>query len=165
MKRILAIVSGTALFTLFATASVLAAPPTPEEQAAALQGPPAADRVVACYFHRTQRCPTCMRVGNSIADVLVKKYGNELKQGVIQWTLMDFQSPKNAGFTRYYRIGRPTLVLMLVRDGKVAAWKKADKVWTLLADEEKFSHYLTDEITPYLEQLQSASARTSEPTR
>ncbi len=165
MKRIIAIASGTVWMVLLASTVASAAPQTPEQLAAAMQGPPAADRVVACYFHRTQRCPTCLRVGNSIADVLVKRFGNELKQGTVQWVLMDFQSPKNARFTRYYQIGGPTLVLMLVRDGKVIAWKKADKVWTLLADQQKFSDYLSSEITPYVEQLRRPTPdKATEPT-
>lgn len=132
---------------------IAAAPAQAEGSAAresAAQAPLLPDRVIACYFHRTQRCATCRRIGDSIDEALRGKFSEELKSGRLQWTLVDFQAKKNARYAEYYRITGPTLVFMLVRDGKVVAWKKADRVWTLLADQERFFDYIHQEAEAYL---------------
>lgn len=134
-------------------AGIAAVPAQAEESAAsesAAQAPLLPDRVIACYFHRTQRCPTCRRIGDYIDEALRGEFAEELGSGRLQWTLVDFQAKKNARYAEYYRITGPTLVLMLVRDGKVVAWKKADRVWTLLAEKERFFDYIHREAEAYL---------------
>lgn len=109
-----------------------------------------AHRVVACYFHRTVRCPTCIKIGSAIDAALRTGLAAELQQGRLEWTMLDFQDPRNQGYTAALRITGPTLVVMEVRNGQVINWKPLPKVWSLAGDRDAFSRYVRDEVRAFL---------------
>jgi hypothetical protein len=108
-------------------------------------------RVVACYFHRTQRCPTCRTIGSYVEEAVNTGFASEIKAGTVSMHFIDFQDEKNKKYTDYYKIEGPTLVLIDVRDGKVKAWKPAPNVWTLVSKKDEFLKYVQDEVRAYLE--------------
>lgn len=108
-------------------------------------------RVIVCYFHRTQRCPTCKRISAYIEEAIRAGFAREIKQRRVAMTLVDFQDRKNARYTKAYKIKGPTLVIIDVRDGKVAAWKPAPKVWSLVKKKDEFFKYVQKEVRAYLE--------------
>jgi len=125
-----------------------------EAQKAAAGGTPAAapaHQVIACYFHRTNRCPTCQRVSTYIEEAIQKGYAAETKEGRVKVKMVDFQNPKNQKLTTAYKISGPTLVIMDVKDGKVTAWKTAAKVWGLAAQKDACLKYVQAEVRGYLE--------------
>lgn len=107
-------------------------------------------RVVACYFHRTVRCPTCMKIGSSIDAALKTGLAAELQQGRLEWTMLDFQDPRNQADTNAFRITGPTLVVMEVQNGKVINWKPLPKVWSLVGDRDAFFRYVQREVRAFL---------------
>jgi len=109
-----------------------------------------AHRVVACYFHRTVRCPTCMKIGASIDAALKTGLAPELQQGRLEWTMLDFQDPRNQADTNAFRITGPTLVVMEVQNGKVINWKPLPKVWSLVGDRDAFFRYVQREVRAFL---------------
>jgi hypothetical protein len=116
-------------------------------------------RVVACYFHRTVRCPTCQRIGAYIEESLETGMADEMSEGRVEWVMIDFQNPKNERYTRGYRITGPTLVITDIRDGKVVAWKAAPKVWSLVGKKDAFFKYVQDEVRAYLDPRESSAER------
>ena len=67
-----------------------------------------AHRVVVCYFHRTVRCPTCKRISAYIEESLKGGMAAEMKQGTVEWVMIDFQDKKNEKYTPLTRSpGRP----------------------------------------------------------
>jgi hypothetical protein len=108
-------------------------------------------RVVACYFHRTNRCPTCRKISSYIEESLKTRFEKEMKDGTVTLQMIDFQDPKNEQYTSYYKIENPTLVIMDVRGDKVSDWKPAPKVWSLVGKKEAFLKYVQDEVRGYLE--------------
>jgi hypothetical protein len=108
-------------------------------------------RVVACYFHRTVRCPTCRRISAYIEEGIQAGFAREIQEGRVSVAMVDFQDPKNERFTNFYKITGPTLVLMDIREGKVASWKPAPKVWSLVGDKEAFFRYVQGEVRAYLD--------------
>jgi hypothetical protein len=117
-------------------------------------------RVVACYFHRTVRCPTCKKISAYAEEAVKTGMAAELKSGKVQWVMIDFQDPENEKFTTAYDVTGPTLVIMDVNNGKVTAWKVAPKVWSLVGDQERFFKYVQDEVRAYLEPKKAAAAQT-----
>ena len=109
-----------------------------------------AHRVVACYFHRTVRCPTCMKIGASIDAALKTGLAPELQQGRLEWTMLDFQDPRNQADTNAFRITGPTLVVMDVQNGQVINWKPLPKVWSLVGDQDAFFRYVQSEVRAFL---------------
>lgn len=108
-------------------------------------------QVIACYFHRTVRCPTCRTISAYIEESVKAGFAAQLQDGSVKLTMIDFQDPKNQKFTQAYRITGPTLVIMDVKDGKVAAWKPAPKVWSLVGQKDQFIRYVQGEVQSYLE--------------
>lgn len=107
-------------------------------------------QVVACYFHRTVRCPTCQKIGAYIEESVNTGFAPQIKDGSMKIVMIDFQNAKNQNFTQAYRITGPTLVLMDVKDGKVVAWKAAPKVWSLVGQKDQFVKYVQGEVQSYL---------------
>ena len=117
-----------------------------------------ARRVVATYFHRTVRCPTCQRVGSALEAAIRANFAAELNDGRLEWRMMDFQDPRNAGFAAAFGITGPAFIIMEVQGDRVVAWKPAPKAWSLLGDQDAFSRYVQAEVRSVLG-VDSSSAR------
>jgi hypothetical protein len=115
-------------------------------------------QVIACYFHRTNRCPTCRRIGAYIEESVATAFAAQIRDGSVKVITIDFQDPRNEQYTQAYGITGPTLVLMDVQDGKVKQWKPAPKVWSLVGNRDAFFRYVQGEIDSYL-QGQGTTAR------
>jgi len=62
-----------------------------------------ADRVVVMYFHRTQRCPTCRKMGGYSEEAVKTGFAKLMKQGKVEFHFINFQDEKNessSGATR-----------------------------------------------------------------
>jgi len=114
-------------------------------------------QVIACYFHRTIRCPTCQRIGAYIEEAIQTGFPAEVKAGSVKVVMIDFQDPRNQRYTQAYQITGPTLVIMDVRDGKLAAWKPAPRVWSLVGNKDIFMQYVRAEVQSYLESPRTAA--------
>lgn len=151
--RFLFLVVGLSLAALSVAMAPEASPSVATEKPAV--APP--HQVVACYFHRTQRCPTCKKISAYIEESVQTGFAKQIKEGSVRMTMVDFQDPKNQKFTQAYNITGPTLVIMDLREGKVKAWKAAPKVWSLVGQKEAFVKYVQDEVQNYLDGPKPAS--------
>ncbi len=112
--------------------------------------PRPARRVVACYFHRTVRCPTCLKIGSSIDAALRVGLAAELQDGRLEWMMLDFQDPRNQAYTTAFRITGPTFILMDVQNGRITNWKPLPRVWSLVGDPNAFYQYVQTEVRGFL---------------
>jgi len=103
-------------------------------------------QIIVCYFHRTVRCPTCLKIGAAIEQVVQAKFAEQLRAGTVRLKFVDFQNPKNKKIAEAYHITGPTLVILDVHGGKVSSWKTAPKVWSLVGKWDAFYRYVEDEI-------------------
>lgn len=138
------------------TVAFIVARPAPKTVAAEKAANPS-HQVIACYFHRTVRCPTCLRIGAYVEEAVKTEFKAELKAGSVKMLMIDFQDEKNEKYTQAYRIAGPTLVLMDVHNGKVTSWKPAPKVWSFVGDKDEFFRYVQNEIRGYLEVKRTAA--------
>ena len=113
-------------------------------------------QVIACYFHRTVRCPTCRRISAYIEEAVQTGFKAEVKAGRVKLAMIDFQDAKNQKYAQAYQIAGPTLVLMDVQNGKVTSWKPAPKVWSLVANMADFFSYVQGEVRGYLDGQKTA---------
>ncbi len=116
-----------------------------------------AHQVVACYFHRTVRCPTCKKIAAYIEESVQAGYEAQLKDGSVKLTMVDFQDAKNQKLAKAYKITGPTLVIMDIHDGKVTGWKPAPKVWSLVGKKSEFVRYVQGEVKSYLDGERTAA--------
>lgn len=154
-KRIL--VRGSRVVGLGALALLVAAVQTVPSVRAAEPGRTApSHQVIACYFHRTQRCPTCKKISAYIEQSLRSGFATQMKQGSVKMVMIDFQDPRHEKYAKAYKVTGPTLVIVDVHDGKVTAWKPAPKVWSLVGKKDDFVRYVQGAVRSYLTEEKTA---------
>ena len=107
------------------------------------------DRVVVMYFHRTQRCPTCLKMGSYTEEAVKKGFAKEMKDGTVTMHFIDFQDEKNAAFTKAYGISGPTLIVAKASGEKVAEYKNLKDMWTKVRDKDSFVEYVQTNVKSY----------------
>lgn len=108
-----------------------------------------ADRVVVMYFHRTQRCPTCLKMGGYSEEAVKTGFAQELKDGTVGFHYVDFQDPRNAALAKAYRINGPALIIARVANNKVVEFTNLKDIWTKVADKPAFLRYVQDNVAAY----------------
>ena len=139
-------------FTLLAVVvlmSLHSVPAAAAEEKAGMKKPPA-DRVVAMYFHRTQRCPTCLKMGSYSEEAVKKGLPKQVKEGSVEFHYVDFQDKKNAALTKGYKISGPALVVAKVRENKVKEYKNLKDIWTKVREKPAFIKYVRENVEAYL---------------
>ena len=136
MKRIAAIMLFTLTAVLFATiaGSVAQAADAPK------------DRVVAMYFHRTQRCPTCLKMGSYSEEAVKTAFAEEIKKGQVAFYFIDFQDAKNARYAKAYNISGPALIVAKISDNKVASYSNLEEIWSKVGDKPAFLRYVQENV-------------------
>ena len=146
MKRhlLIGLVGLVVLFSGIAT--VVAAGESAEKKSSKKVSP---HRVAVCYFHRTKRCPTCIKIGTLVEKAIDKSFSKSCKKAAVELHLIDFQAEKNKAYAKSYNVKGPTLIILDIRDGKVKQWKTLPKIWTLVGKETEFKKYVQDEARAY----------------
>ena len=135
----LSLLAATVAFTALATANTSSAADAPK------------DRVIAMYFHRTERCPTCIKMGAYSEEAVKAAFAEQLKDGTVEFRNIDFQDPKNARLAKGYKIQGPTLIVAKIENNRVAAYKDLDGIWERVTEKPKFLLYVQENIAAYRE--------------
>ena len=133
MKRIVVVALAAACLVVMFDATAWAADPP-------------ADRVVAMYFHRTERCPTCLKMGSYSEEAVKKGFAKQVKEGSVQFYYIDFQDKKNAALTKGYKISGPALIVANIKAKKVKEYKDLKDIWTTVREKPKFIKYVRDSV-------------------
>ncbi len=107
-------------------------------------------RIIAYYFHTTNRCASCRAIEAYSREAIESAFGDELKDGRIVWKMVNVETKGNEHFVKDYRLYTKSLVLVREVRGKQAEWKNLEKVWQLLQDKPGFLRYVQDETRAYL---------------
>ena len=118
---------------------------------------PPADRVVAMYFHRTQRCPTCLKMGSYSEEAIKKGLAKQVKEGSVEFHFIDFQDKKNAALTKGYKISGPALIIAKVEANKVKEYKDLKDIWTQVREKPKFIKYVRENVEAYMKKPKAVS--------
>ena len=83
-----------------------------DNQAAATQ-PTAAlnSKVVAYYFHRELRCPTCLSIEKQARAAIESNYRQELDSGKLQWHALNIEEPGNEHYETDFELESSSLIL------------------------------------------------------
>ena len=108
------------------------------------------DRVVVMYFHRTERCPTCLKMGSYTEEAVKTGFAREIKAAKVAFHYIDFPDERNAAYTRAYGIAGPTLIVAKVSGKKVVEYKNLQEMWSLVPDKEAFLGYVQSNVNAYL---------------
>jgi hypothetical protein len=103
------------------------------------------------YFHGNARCVSCRKI-EALADEAVRDaFSEELKQGKVQWLVVNVEEPSNKHFIQDYKLYTKSLVVVDLVDGGQVRWKNLERIWELLLREDQFRRYVQDEVKSYLE--------------
>ncbi len=106
--------------------------------------------VVAYYFHRTIRCPSCIQIEEWAKQAIENRFANEIMNGLVQWRAVNIQEAGNEHFEKDYELTGQSLVLVRMKNGHPAEWKNLKSVWELLGDYAGFTKYVQTEVSSFL---------------
>jgi len=118
---------------------------------AAWAADPPADRVLAMYFHRTQRCPTCLKMGSYSEEAVKQGFPDQVANGVVAFYYIDFQDENNAELAKGYDVSGPALIVAQVVDNKVKEYKDLGEIWTKVGEKPEFLEYVRENVEAYLD--------------
>jgi hypothetical protein len=107
-------------------------------------------RVIACYFHTTKRCASCMKIEAYSQEAIEGAFADEIKNGRVVWRVVNVEEKGNEHFVKDYQLFTKSVVLIDEREGRQEAWKNLPKVWELLNDKNAFVSYVREETRAYL---------------
>lgn len=70
------------------------------------------------YFHRTQRCQTCLSIEENTKITLEQYFADELKDGTITFYIIDYEGDTDKELIEKYEADAPALYLTKVKKGK-----------------------------------------------
>lgn len=109
-----------------------------------------ADRVVTMYFHRTERCPTCQKMGTYTEEAVKKGFPKQVKAGTVEFHYVDFQNKKNAAVAKAYKVSGPALIVAKVKGNKVKEYRNLKDIWTKVREKDEFLKYVRKGIEAYM---------------
>ena len=68
--------------------------------------------VTVYYFHRTLRCPTCLRIEELARDVLQHQFADEQATGTVIWRMINIEKPENVHFEKDFDLKAQSLVII-----------------------------------------------------
>ncbi len=109
------------------------------------------NKVIAYYFHTNYRCATCRRIEAYSKEAIDFGFSRELKDGRLEWRLVNYEQPENQHFAQDYQFFTKSLVLVRIKDGKEVEWTNLKRVWELTGEYDAFLRYVQQEVRSYLE--------------
>ncbi|HPO14406.1 MAG TPA: nitrophenyl compound nitroreductase subunit ArsF family protein [Candidatus Hydrogenedentes bacterium] len=103
------------------------------------------------YFHRTVRCPSCIKIEELAKQTVEETFGGELAAGRMAWRSLNLDDAENAHFEKDYKLTAQSVVVSEMRGDKEIRWKNLEKVWDLLEDDLAFKKYVQDEVRSFSE--------------
>ncbi|HVP13160.1 MAG TPA: nitrophenyl compound nitroreductase subunit ArsF family protein [Phycisphaerae bacterium] len=108
-------------------------------------------KFIAYYFHRTLRCPTCLSIEKQSKETVESRFGGPLHDGTLAWRAVNIESDGNGHFEQDFQLQAQALILVELKDGKVARWKNLPKVWELVDKPHEFQEYVRSELAQFME--------------
>ncbi len=114
----------------------------------------AKDAVVVYYFHGYYRCRTCLTIEAWTREAVVSGFPDELRDGRLKFLSYNMQDPVNEAYVNDFQLAYYVVVLERIKDGERKEWKKLEKIWDLIKDEDAFIKYVQDETRICLERIE-----------
>lgn len=110
---------------------------------------PEKDIVQVYIFHATQRCTTCIAIGQLAGETVNEFFQPELQEGKIEFREINIDLPENQALAEKFQASGSALYINNYVGGKDNITEDA-KVWRLTDDEAGFKNYLKGELDKLL---------------
>ena len=104
-----------------------------------------ADRVEVVYFHRAQRCYSCIHAEEGILYTVETYFADELASGKVTFKVLNVQDEENAAIVNKYGAYALSLFINTIRDGTEDI-EEVKEIWYLISDDEAFVEVVKDKI-------------------
>jgi hypothetical protein len=121
------------------------------------------DGVKVCYFHTNTRCTTCRNIEAYAKEAVETGFADELKNGKIQWQVINYESPGNEHYATDYQIAAPNVVLVKFKNGKQDSWKGLPEVWEHVGDKAAFVDFVQKNLRGFIDGSNTAGLSDSQP--
>jgi hypothetical protein len=108
------------------------------------------DRTDVYYFHRTIRCENCLRFEAYAEEALRSNFPEELANGRLTWSVLDFENEANATMVEHYDVFESSLIVSEIAAGDERDWKKLEAIWSIRSDKSAFLDYVAVEVESLL---------------
>ncbi len=99
--------------------------------------PGVADHVQVAYFHRSQRCASCVEAERLTRKTLNAYFADQIRNGKMSLVVADVQNPINAGLARSYGASGSELYLGIVKKGTLYVYPVGE-IWLVVGNEARF---------------------------
>jgi hypothetical protein len=147
-KRIITVL--LAAFVALSVVWLIVREAVPRHSKTDIVAPVNARQVVVYYFHRTARCPTCLKIESLAKTEVESSFASELKTGDLKFQSLNVEDGGNEHFVRDYNLVSQSLVLVDYRNGVQQQWKNLDAVWDLVHSENDFASYVRNEVRAFI---------------
>lgn len=107
--------------------------------------PGPAERVQVAYFHRTERCASCVEAERLTRKTLEAYFTEQVGSGRISLVVADVQKSANAALTRAYGASGSELYLGIVKNGTLYVYPVGE-IWLVINNEARFMATLRTRI-------------------
>jgi ATP-dependent protease HslVU (ClpYQ) ATPase subunit len=108
-----------------------------------------AEKIEVFLFHATQRCPTCIRIGQLSKATVEEKFPEQLKSGKIDFREINIDLPENKTLAEKFQAGGSALYINAIKNG-VDNIEQDVKVWSLVGNTTEFKNYLENKLNNIL---------------
>ncbi len=108
------------------------------------------DRVDVVYFHRTNRCRSCIYAETGIRYTLETYFQKELSSGKLTFKSVDVQDASNAAIVKKYGAYTSQLFINTVI-GDTERIEDVTEIWLFIGNDEAFCHVVRTKIAKALE--------------
>jgi hypothetical protein len=127
-------------------------------QKAELQETKPAEKVQVFVFHSTNRCYSCITMGQYTKATVEEFFQSELSDGKIEFKEINVDLPANKEVSTKFKAVGSSLFLNAIIDGEDNITEKA-QAWRLISNKQSFSDYLSKEIRSVLGETVSAETQ------
>jgi len=100
------------------------------------------EKVEVFHFHGNRQCASCIAVGDLAERTVNARFGTELASGRLVFTHVNYDLPENAALAAKYNVTGSSLWIG-VYDANGFHREEDLHVWSLIADENSYSAYLS----------------------
>ncbi|MFH1823031.1 MAG: nitrophenyl compound nitroreductase subunit ArsF family protein [Patescibacteria group bacterium] len=108
-----------------------------------------ADKLEVYYFHRTQRCYSCLTIGKYVKETIEDNFAEEIQNGTIDFQEINVELPENREVAEKFKASGSSLFINAVKNNQDDIGQDVN-VWRLVTDENKFKSYLRDRLNSLL---------------
>ena len=105
--------------------------------------------VEVVYFHRSQRCSSCLRAEDGIRRAIETYFKDELASGKLIFKVLNVQDQANAAIVEKYGAAGSSLYINEIKDGSDNIEEVTD-IWFLFNNETAFIKAVRSEIEEHL---------------